>query len=308
MAEYRGPIIDAHQHLWDFGMDKHPWLRRKPATDGGGDLPMGDLEPVRRDYLVADYLADAEGQGVVATVHVEATWDEADPLSETRWIESLDRGQVALRHVFHVDLASADAGRLLAIEMARPGASGIRDIVAWHPDPARSFSDHPGRMSNPAWRSGLAHLHGTGMTCELLLFPWQMDEAEHLVQDFGDIPFVLNHCGSPLDRSDSGMADWAKGLQRLGRLKNLYLKISNPFAYDHGWTLSSLRRVVAHCLDCFRSDRVIFGTDFPVAGLQASYAELMTAYRALTADMAPGAQRAFFHDNAKRLYRFGDLP
>ena len=74
---YRGPIIDAHIHLWDLGMDRHPWLR----PTGGAIQALGDLAPIRRNYLVDDYRRDAANQNVVAAVHIGAAWDRAEILS-----------------------------------------------------------------------------------------------------------------------------------------------------------------------------------------------------------------------------------
>jgi len=70
---YGGPIIDAHCHLWDLGMNRHPWLR----PTGGAIQALGDLAAIRRNYLVEDYRRDATNQNVIASVHVEASWDRA---------------------------------------------------------------------------------------------------------------------------------------------------------------------------------------------------------------------------------------
>ncbi len=64
---YNGPIIDAHHHLWDLGLDRHPWL--KAAAGRGG---LGDLGPLQKNYLPADYLRDTRHHNVVANIHVEA--------------------------------------------------------------------------------------------------------------------------------------------------------------------------------------------------------------------------------------------
>ena len=71
---YAGPIVDAHHHLWDYRMGRHPWLA--PAQDGHGGL--GGLAPLRRDYLPADYARDAVNQNIAATVHIEASWAPED--------------------------------------------------------------------------------------------------------------------------------------------------------------------------------------------------------------------------------------
>ena len=71
---YDGPIIDAHHHLWDLGLQRHPWLAAGAGELGG----LGDLETLKRNYLPADYRRDAARQNVVATVHVEAGWAADD--------------------------------------------------------------------------------------------------------------------------------------------------------------------------------------------------------------------------------------
>ena len=298
---YDGPIVDAHHHLWDLSMDRHPWLR--PAR---GEMVFGDNAPLRRNYLPEDYRADARNQPVVATVHIEAGWDPADPVAETQWLETLDKADgIASRYVAHVALESPDAAALIERQAAFPRVVGIRDILSWHPDPARSFVARPDRMDDPAWRSGLARLAGHGLSFDLMLYPGQMADALRLVRDFPGQVFILNHCGSPADRDPEGMARWRAGLAALGREPNVHLKISDLVAYDHDWTPDSLRAVVLACLDAFGPGRSIFASDFPVAGLHATFDQVWDGFKAITADLTPAEQRALFHDNARRLYRIG---
>ena len=73
---YAGPVIDPHHHLWDLSLGKHPWLA--PRNDG--EKAFGSIDAIRTDYGIAEYLRDAKGQNIVATVHVEAGWSDADPL------------------------------------------------------------------------------------------------------------------------------------------------------------------------------------------------------------------------------------
>src|SRR5512147_1628917 len=93
---YAGPIIDAHTHLWNLAMDKHPWLR---PSDGEVQA-LGGLGKIRRNYGVEDYRAASARQGIVASVHIEALWDAQDPVGETRWLETLDKSDaIASRYV-----------------------------------------------------------------------------------------------------------------------------------------------------------------------------------------------------------------
>ncbi|WP_439626355.1 amidohydrolase family protein [Shinella sp.] len=297
-ARYDGPVIDPHHHLWDLSLKRHPWLEKAKATGG--------LAPILRNYGIEDYRADAARQNVVATVHVEAGWSDAHPLEESRWLDGLDRSTgVAHRYVARVPLDGPDAIRLLETEAANPNVVGIRDIVSWHPDPAKSFAPRAHRMADPAWRAGLAHLSRLGLVFDLMLFPWQMYEALDLVRTFPETRFVLNHCGSPIDRTDEGMALWRSGLRALGRAANVRLKISDLVAYDNDWTLESLRPVIDHCLDCFGPARAMFASDFPVARLHASFDEVYGVFRTVAASLSLAEQRALFFATANDTYRLG---
>lgn len=301
---YGGPVIDPHHHLWDLSLGRHPWLERARAT--GGEMVYGSLAPILKDYGIAEYRADAVRQDIVATVHVEAGWSDAHPLEESRWLDGLDRScGIARRYVARVPLDSPDALRLLEAEAANPNVVGIRDIVSWHPEPAKSFAPRPHRMADPAWRRGLAHLARLGLVFDLMLYPWQMDEAGDLVRAFPDTLFVLNHAGSPADRSEAGMAFWRSGLRALGREPNVRLKISDLVAYDNDWTLESLRAVIEHGLDCFGPACAMFASDFPVAGLHASFDEVYAVFRTVAAPLSLDEQRALFFTTANETYRLG---
>ncbi len=306
-SAYAGLVIDPHHHLWDLSLGRHPWLAPPEAADE--EMVFGSIAPIRRDYGVGEYLWDAARQNIVATVHVEAGWSDDFPLEETRWLDSLDRRfGVAARYVARVPLAGVDAQRLVEREAANPAVVGIRDIVSWHPDPAKSFASREGMMSDPRWREGLSRATELGLSFDLMLFPWQMGEAARLVADHPDTQFVLNHCGSPVDRSEEGLALWRSGLSELSSAPNIAIKISDPVAYDHHWTVDSLRMVIDHCIACFGPQRAMFASDFPVAGLHADFDALYGAFRTIAASHSHDEQEALFFSTANRIYRLGLSP
>lgn len=303
-GRYDGPVIDPHHHLWDLGLQRHPWLEKARASNE--EMVFGSVAPILRDYGVDNYRADAARQNVVATVHVEAGWSVAYPLEESRWLDGLDRSSgVAHRYIAGVPLDGPDAQRRLEAESENSNVVGIRDILSWHPDAAKSFASGPHRMSDPAWRAGLAHVTRLGLVFDLMLYPWQMDDALELVRAFPATLFVLNHGGSPADRTQEGMALWRRGLRALGKETNMRLKISDLVAYDNDWTLESLRPVIEHCLDCFGPARSMFASDFPVAGLHASFDEVYEAFRMVAAQLSLDEQRALFFTTANDTYRLG---
>ncbi len=299
---YRGPIIDTHHHLWDIAMDRHPWLR--PA--GNSTQPLGDMTPIRRDYLVEDYRRDAKNQNVVATVHVEADWDKADSsLAEIRWLETLDKSSgVAARYIGRAPLGSADAANVLD-RLAEVGRCvGIRQILSWHPtQPSRCFATGGDIADDAAWRRGVKLLAGHGFLLEVMLYPYQAEQLARLAHDFPDQNFIVNHCGSPVDRDPEGMQRWRRGLKLLGRAENISLKISALAAYDPDPTPNSLREVVRHCIDCFGTDRCMFGSDFPVGRLWSTFDAIFDGFKAFVADLSATEQRAMLYENARRLYR-----
>ena len=138
---YRGPIIDPHCHLWDLGMDRHPWLR----PTGGAIQALGDLAPIRRNYLVDDYRRDAANQNVVASVHIEAAWDRADdPLAEIRVARDA-RQVVRRRHPLHRLRRPRRSGRGLG---ARPPLRG--QALRRRPADAELASDRASQILRPA--------------------------------------------------------------------------------------------------------------------------------------------------------------
>ncbi|CAN7638505.1 amidohydrolase family protein [Mesorhizobium amorphae] len=300
---YAGPIIDAHHHLWDLGLGRHPWLAATARERGG----LGELGPLRRNYLPEDYRRDAGRQDVVGTVHVEAGWASDDCVGETRWLEMLDKSRgIAARYVVHVPLASREAPALLEAQAAFDRVVGVRDILSWDPDPARRFASRDGIMDDPAWRAGLALLARHSLLFDLMVFPRQLGDAARLAAAFPDQQFVLNHCGSPIDRDAEGMRRWRDALRLLAEHDNVAIKISDLVAYDHDWTLDSLRPVVVHCIDCFGAQRAMFGSDFPVAGLHASFDEVYDSFKIIAAGLSADEQTALFFGNAKRIYRLDE--
>jgi predicted TIM-barrel fold metal-dependent hydrolase len=302
---YSGPIIDAHFHLWDLGMDRHPWLR----PTGGAIQALGDLSAIRRNYLVNDYRRDATNQNVVASVHVEAGWDRADgPLAEIQWLETLDKSSgVAARYVGFADLVASGSGAVLDRLSEVRRCVGVRQILSWHPtEPAKCFAPRPGIAEETDFRRGVAFLARQNQLLELMLYPYQAEEVARLAHDFPDQTFIVNHCGSPIDWDRDGMLRWREGLKLLGSAPNVNIKISALTAYDPRPTPESLREVVLHCIECFSVDRSMFGSDFPVGRLWTSFDAIFDGFKASVRDFSEVEQSALFHANARRVYRIDE--
>jgi predicted TIM-barrel fold metal-dependent hydrolase len=299
---YSGPTIDPHIHLWDLGMDRHPWLRHA----GDAIQALGDLDAIRRNYLVDDYLRDAANQNVVASVHIEAAWDRSDdPLAEIEWLETLDKSSgVAIRYIGFADLTAPGAGEALDRLAEVRRCVGVRQMLSWHPtESSKCFAARPGIAGETDFRRGVALLARHDQILELMLYPYQAEEVARLARDFLNQTFIVNHCGSPIDRDREGMTRWRKGLKLLGSAPNVQIKISALTAYDPSPSPESLREVALHCIECFGVDRSMFGSDFPVGRLWTSFDAIFGGFKAVVRDFSEAEQSALFHDNARRVYR-----
>jgi predicted TIM-barrel fold metal-dependent hydrolase len=293
------PIVDAHHHLWDLTRNHYPWLAERPNEH----FFLGDYGALRRNYLPADYRADAEGHDVVATVHVEAEWDRADQVGETAWVASMadDEGlpDVMVGHAWFDD---PDVEAVLEAHAAHPRMRGIRSKPA-RPGQAPGDDEARGSMSDPAWRRGFALLARYGLSWDLRVPHQQLGEAAALVGAYPDIAVALNHTGFPWDRSAAGLAAWRASLRTLAERPNVHVKLSELGLRDAPWRYEDNRAVVLDAIEIFGAERCMFASNFPVAGLRIDFGSLYDAYKRMVADFTPAERRALFCDNAARFYR-----
>ncbi len=295
------PGHDAHHHLWDLSLGRHPWL-----TDGDQAIrALGDIGYLRQDFLIPDYLACVGAEPVVGSVYVEAAWDRSrPPEEEVDWLEALPRpAGIAARSIAWAPLRAPQRDAVLETLAQRPSVVGVRETVRWHPDPAKRWVE-AGLMDDPAWREGVARLSRHQLLLELLMNPYQAEALARLAADVPEQRFVINHCGTPIDRDEDGLARWRAGLALMARERNIAIKLSNFAAYSPDHSPAALRATVMTCIDAFGPDRCLFGSDYPVARRHLSYGETCARFREAVADLNAPEQRRIFHDNAARLYGF----
>ncbi len=298
-------VIDAHHHLCHLSEASYPWLEGPPVVRYHGD----DL-PLRRDYLIGDYLADAAeleplGGRLVGSVHVEN--GAADPLWESRWVDAVGTEHgVPTVQVVKVDLSSPSALEQLAAHAALATVRGVRDILNWHPDPVFTHRDRSDLITNPAWRAGLAALREFGLSFDLQVFPGQLRQAAALAADHGDLPIVLDHAGMPIDRDRDGLDRWKCDLAVFAAESNTTVKISALGTNDHTWTVESIRRIVLDTIEVFGPSRCMFASNFPVDGLYSTFGALFAAFDALTAGFDRAERAELFAGTARRFYRMAE--
>ena len=252
-------VVDPHIHWWNLERLHYPWLADPKMTFGG------DNRLLATTYEPAQFNADTAGVEVLAVVHVDAGHDAANPLAETRWLQSLAEGfGRPMGIVAYADLSKPDVDALLIAHADHPNVRGIRQILNVHTDP---HYDYVGRhfMREPAWRAGFALLAKHGLSFDLQIYPSQMAEARELALAHPGTTLILNHTGMFVDRgSVAGWRAWRDGMRGLAQCPNVMVKISGLGMVDHTWSVESIRPYALETIDAFGPQRCMFASNFPV--------------------------------------------
>jgi len=293
------PIIDAHHHIWR--QNDLAWLKgpMQPRI-------FGPYEPIRRDYPIAEYLADLAGTGVVGSVYCQTNWPPKAELTEVEWVdaEAKKSNGVLQGMTAYCNLLAEDAPEMLAAEAkASKLVRGIRMQLHWHENPLYRFAPRPDLMRESLFRKNLAKLQDYGWLFELQVFTGQMKDSEALIKEFPGINFVLLHAGMLEDTSSTGRAAWREGMQRLALLPNLSIKLSGLGTFIHRVDQAHIADIALPTIEMFGAGRCVFGSNFPIEKLWSSYADLVKAYRGALAGLPSADQALVFSDTARRLYR-----
>jgi predicted TIM-barrel fold metal-dependent hydrolase len=292
------PIIDAHHHIWR--QNDLAWLKgpMQPRI-------FGPYEPIRRDYPIAEYLADIAGTGVEASVYCQTNWPLRAELSEVEWVdaEAKKSNGVLQGMTAYCNLLAEDAPAVLAAEAkASKLVRGIRMQLHWHENPLYCFAPRPDLMNEPVFRKNLARLQDHNWLFELQVFTSQMKDAAALIQDFPGINFVLLHAGMLEDLSAAGRAAWREGMQRLAALPNLYVKLSGLGTFIHRVDQAHIADIALPTIEMFGAGRCVFGSNFPIEKLWSRYADLVSAYRGALSALPEADQALVLNGTARRLY------
>jgi predicted TIM-barrel fold metal-dependent hydrolase len=178
---------------------------------------------------------------------------------------------------------------------AHPKVKGIRRIL-------HTGADEVGR--GEMFIENVASLKEYGLSFDICVLACQLPVAINLTSKCPDVAFILDHCGVP-DVNDRALHPWREHIRELSKFLNVACKISGLVAYADpaNWKAEDLRPFVEHVIESFGWDRVMFGSDWPVCNLTASYSKWVETLLALTLSAGEGNQKKLFRENAIRIYR-----
>ncbi|MET3470431.1 L-fuconolactonase [Novosphingobium sp. 1529] len=268
-------ILDGHQHFWALA---------NPFTD----WPTADLAPIHRDFLPADFPADA---AVWGTILVQAAPDRA----ETAWLLRLAQDHPLVRGVVGwADLAAPDAPAQIAALAQEPLLKGLRPMLQGLDDPRWILRGEVG--------DGLDAMARHGLCLDALVRAPQLPVIAELAACHPALRIALDHAGKP-DIASHGYAAWANDLAALSGHGNVWCKLSGLWTEAGGQTDdATIALYVDHILACFGPDRVIWGSDWPVLHLAGDYHDWLAQCRRLLSGFNETEQAQVFLHNGVGFY------
>lgn len=269
-------VIDAHCHFWRLDRGDYGWL------EGEG----GSLAPIRRDFLPADYPADAR------LIVVQA----APTLAETDFLLSLAAHDPRIAGVVGwADLSDPEAPEALALRAANPLFKGVRPML--------QDITETDWLTARALPGVLDALPSLGLRFDALVTVRHLPMMAGFAKRHADLPLVIDHAAKP---QPGGFDEWRDGLRALAAIPHVHCKLSGLLTELTSGQLRdplpALRDIVGPLLDWFGTDRLIWGSDWPVLTLAASYDDWRAICEELTADLTAAERAAIFGGNAARFY------
>lgn len=268
-------MIDCHQHFWQLGRFEYPWMSK-------------DLGVLYRDYLPDDLAPILQQNRVTKTVLVQAS----NSVAETRWLLNLAETHEFIAGVVGwVDLTSPDNEL-----SAHPKFKGVRHLVESEPN--------DDWLIQPAVLSGLQTLSTRGLTYDLLVHTRHLKYVPQVAETCPELALVIDHLAKPqIARNE--IKEWSEAFKPLANYPNIHCKLSGLVteADWHSWKPDDLRPYVDCALECFGVDRLMFGSDYPVCLLAASYDRVLDGFLEILNTLSDADREKIFAKNAAKFYR-----
>ena len=244
-------IIDAHQHLWKYNPVRDNWIQ-------------DSMEVIRKDFLPKDLKPILDANGVAGCIAVQADQSE----KETEFLLKCAQENPFLKGVVGwVDLSAGNVEERLANYSYNKYFKGVRHIVQAEKD---DF------LLNKDFQNGVGKLSQYGLSYDLLIYPRQFPATLKMVQKFPNQIFVLDHIAKP-NVSEKLDAEWVKNIHLLSKHENVFCKISGMVTETKNfqWVKSDFTPYLASVVSAFGTDRLLYGSDWPVCLLAADYKEVL---------------------------------
>lgn len=270
--------IDSHQHFWKYHPTVHDWINE-------------DMKGIRKDFLPDDLAPVLQQNHIDGCVAVQADQSE----KETDFLIGLAKENDFIKGVVGwVDLRASDLEDRLSHYQQFPILKGFRHVLQ---------GEDPEYMLQPAFVHGIETLQAFGFTYDILIFPKHLPAALELVKQFPDQAFVIDHIAKPYIK-DELINEWKKDIKNIAQFPNVYCKISGMVTEANWktWTKEDLYPYIETVTDTFGTDRLLFGSDWPVCLVASSYEEMIHPVKEYFSSFTQSEQQDIFGRNAVQFY------
>lgn len=276
------PIVDTHVHFWHPDVLQYDWLASIPD--------------INRPFLPAT-LAEAAGEDLQKIVFVQADCRPEQGLREVAWVTSLARSEPRIQAIVAfapLELGAADRDYMQAL-VEYPLVKGVRRLIQ---------SEAAGFATRPDFVAGVQLLAEFGYSFDICLVHPQLADVLQLVAQCPQVNFVLDHIGKP-GIKDRLLEPWREQTKALAAFPNVWCKISGLVteAGWQSWTREDLKPYIDHIIEVFGSDRVMYGSDWPVSTLATSYTGWLDTLAWAVAGLDGEARHKLFYQNGATFYR-----
>ncbi|SFB17171.1 L-fuconolactonase [Collimonas sp. OK607] len=270
--------IDAHQHFW-------------LLANRAGQWPPPELAEIHRDFLPDQLEPLLRQHGINGSVLVQSL----PTMSDTLFLLSLAERHSFVRAVVGwADLKTANAEQQIQLLASHPKMRGLRPMLQ---DLADDWIDDP--LLAPA----IAAMQRHRLSMDALVLPRHLPALLRFAERYPDLPIIIDHAAKPQIAS-AALEPWRASITRLAALPQVYCKLSGlvtEAAAD--WQVAQLQPYVAHVLEVFGAQRVIWGSDWPVVRLAGDYGRWLAATDTLLGDLDPLQRQQVMGLNAQSFYR-----
>jgi L-fuconolactonase len=271
--------IDAHQHFWKYEPVKHAWIDNSMST-------------IRQDFMPVDLKKVYDEHGIDGCVAVQA--DQS--LEETDFLLGLSGKYEFIKGVVGwVDLRDIKIDKVLEAYSKYEKVKGFRHIVQGETDP--DF------LLRSDFLRGISYLEQYNFVYDILIFPHQLGKTLEFVKRFPHQKFVIDHIAKPYIKAGY-FEKWASLMKEIAKEENVYCKLSGMIteADYNSWTPEQITPYMDLVLSAYGTDRIMFGSDWPVCLVAGGYAEVKLLVTDFISKLSRMEQAQIMGNNAIQFY------
>ncbi len=275
-------MVDSHVHFWELSRLEYPWLENKESA-------------LSQDFLPTDYRRITQGYQVDKIVFVESGRVPWQYLDEVKWVHQLAKhtdligSMVAYFPVDQGELAQTELEELVTFPLVR----GIR-----------SMGNIQEQVASPQYRDGLRLLSEHDLSLDIHLGTADFDSYLPLIDQHPNLRFVLNHLGLP-NVKNGELPAWKSGMRQLAQRPNVVCKLSGLLTRCDAEQANSefLTPYILSPLEYFGTDRIMFGSDWPVLTRANTFPGWAQLLENSTGELSRSELTQIFSGTAQEVYR-----